>query len=813
MAAAGHGPAHLVSTGEDDRASSRSGISSGYPDLQVTQSLGRISVPLPRVPERISEQASEDLRRLRELEAEAAALRRRLRHAETSSLETPRSENSSTLAYRTQGRSRNRPGNLATPSGGGRPLAVVISMVGLGDDFVQAGFRMPRPLLSVVGRPVLLWLLDNLNFQRQDLLFLVLPSVFERQYNIGKTVAREFPMLNLQVITLPFETRGWVETIFSVTRQMQLRDLKLPLVTLDCSTVFHGIDVLQRCRDVPDGCGASFYFDAEEFGTIVQKQRMAPSRFSYVKLDAEGFITTCVEKQVISNFANVGGYLFKCARDFRSAAEQFLESSSENGLYAVNLMQAMIKDHHRFVGIRVEDAALEIVAAPAGLQRFIQRISNGTISTDRRMRFCFDLDGTLVTEPRVPGDLSTCEPLPNAIALVRELHAAGHTIIITTSRGMEVGRGKDVALAETGRATFATLAHFDIPFHDLHFGKPYADVYIDSHTLNSQGDIERDLGWRVHDSHVSNEGVLEGAVDARAFNLVRAKGKDHVIKSSTPSVLRGECHWYRSIPPTLSKLFPEPLEVVEGDQHVSLSSITMTKVSGPTFSHLSTARLLLNAAVRQMVGALHSIHTCVPSEGSPVAQETKVTVHEMCSNYATKVRQRYEKHGDLYRQLGIETGLDTARMFHAVADFLDNFEAQEGPLHSWYIHGDPVFSNVIRTSEEGIVFIDMRGELGKKLTTQGDIHYDLSKVFQSLCGYDFMLLDQVLDETSSAIFDELRATYWDEVRKLYPGIVPRDVRLHTAAHFFAIVPLHEVRSRMQRYLRTCNSMLAVEGLV
>merc|ERR1712186_218814 len=106
--------------------------------------------------------------------------------------------------------------------------------------------------------------------------------------------------------------------------------------------------------------------------------------------------------------------------------------------------------------------------------------------------------------------------------------------------------------------------------------------------------------------------------------------------------------------------------------------------------------------------------------------------------------------------------------------------------------------NVLRTDDDSVILIDMRGELGARLTTQGDVHYDLSKVYQSLCGYDFMLLDQDLDESTSEILDGLRASFWEEVRTLYPDVSHRDVRLHTAAHFFAIVPLHEVRTRMVR---------------
>jgi len=52
-----------------------------------------------------------------------------------------------------------------------------------------------------------------------------------------------------------------------------------------------------------------------------------------------------------------------------------------------------------------------------------------------------------------------------------------------------------------------------------------------------------------------------------------------------------------------------------------------------------------------------------------------------------------------------------------------------------YIHGDPVFSNVLLERRTGCIkLIDMRGALGGRLTTSGDVNYDLSKMFQSLCG-------------------------------------------------------------------------------
>lgn len=54
---------------------------------------------------------------------------------------------------------------------------------------------------------------------------------------------------------------------------------------------------------------------------------------------------------------------------------------------------------------------------------------------------------------------------------------------------------------------------------------------------------------------------------------------------------------------------------------------------------------------------------------------------------------------------------------------------------------------------------------------------------------------------------------WNLRKALYPEVSHRQVRLLTAAHFFTIVPLHEVRGRMARYLRAAHSMLHVEGLL
>ena len=72
------------------------------------------------------------------------------------------------------------------------------------------------------------------------------------------------------------------------------------------------------------------------------------------------------------------------------------------------------------------------------------------------------------------------------------------------------------------------------------------------------------------------------------------------------------------------------------------------------------------------------------------------------------------------------------------------------------IHGDPVFSNVIATPDSGLRLVDMRGKLGDVLTIRGDCMYDFAKAYQSVCGYDFVLLGRPVVD---GYVEEMRLVY------------------------------------------------------
>jgi spore coat polysaccharide biosynthesis protein SpsF len=98
----------------------------------------------------------------------------------------------------------------------------------------------------------------------------------------------------------------------------------------------------------------------------------------------------------------------------------------------------------------------------------------------RLYTYCIDIDGTLCTI--TDGAYGLASPYRDVIAAVNGLYDAGHRIILLTARGS--GTGIDWRIR-----TEEQLRLWGVQYHDLRFGKPSADIYIDDKTINA-------LAWR-----------------------------------------------------------------------------------------------------------------------------------------------------------------------------------------------------------------------------------------------------------------------------------------------------------------------------
>jgi len=720
-------------------------------------------------------------------------------------------------------------------------LNIIIPMGGVGSRFQREGYRFPKPLIKIVGRPMLCWLVDRLETTSQDTLWLAVNDAVEQEFQIGQLMKKYFPKLDTRVLRLPYLTRGAAETLYIVTQAMPASHRRRRTISLDCDTIYHS-DILTKVRELPAGHGACFYF----------KDLGSQPIFSYIQLDQQNTILDIQEKKAISKNANTGAYVFPTAAALQAWANVVLDSKLEPSdkqageYFTSQLIEMMISSGEAtFQGIEVDNDGFSCVGTPRQLDEFLLRIHQADPAIKpKKQRFCFDLDGTLVGSPEVAGDYSTCPPLAGNIELVQALHKAGHYIIIQTARRMRTHNGNvGAVIADIGAVTIASLAKYQIPYDEIFFGKPYAHIYVDDLAVNANLDTRKELGWLAADMSDDTENALAdlkhakkaGILPSRDFNTIQIIG-EKVQKSSASSKLLAEMYFYCYRPAEVADLFPV-IYSANFFKGTDTYSFTMEKLQGISYSHLLTARSLTGGRLRLMLQALHRVHTAPPQLSEPVVKVSEdiekafqkkaaksaadIDIYE---NYGSKLRQRYQENREVYSTLGAR---ETNRTYEMIVGRLDAYEQDGRALYANVIHGDPVFSNILlNEAERKVSFLDIRGQIGQDLTMAGDIAYDLAKVFQSLQGYDNVILseDERLAEARASgkgvgllitpedrrNLETLQAVFWEHVDEAYDGQVNhQDLITITASLLFSLIPLH--RPLVQPlFLQMCVNLLEYE---
>ena len=96
------------------------------------------------------------------------------------------------------------------------------------------------------------------------------------------------------------------------------------------------------------------------------------------------------------------------------------------------------------------------------------------------MRIVFDLDGVICELKKPSQSYADVIPKNDVIEKMREMKEEGHYLIIHTGRHMRTCNGNvSKVIEKIGKITEDWLQKWNVPYDELIFGKPYADIYID----------------------------------------------------------------------------------------------------------------------------------------------------------------------------------------------------------------------------------------------------------------------------------------------------------------------------------------------
>jgi capsule biosynthesis phosphatase len=342
------------------------------------------------------------------------------------------------------------------------------------------------------------------------------------------------------------------------------------------------------------------------------------------------------------------------------------------------------------------------------------------------MRVCFDLDNTLVTYPTTPGDYSTVKPVLSMISLAQKLKSEGHTIIIHTARRMLTHKHNTGAvIKDIGRTTFDTLDKFCIPYDELIFGKPIADIYIDDRSVNPYRDNIDSMGYLTQEEKIMPVNMLP----PNKYNTIELQG-GNVIKRGPTEFLSGEIFYYINIPKHLGihAYFPKYISSTTCD---TSSKLVIEHIPSIPFYTLFKSELITREHVMLVLEAVDVLHN------TKSAVDATISFDDMMLNYIQKLEERFQvkedyPFADAYK---VQT-----LCLNGLKDYM--------PQRVDFIHGDLWFSNILVNYKNELKFIDMKGKVNGKYTTGGDKLYDYGKLLQSFLGYDVVLYndDAITDE-------------------------------------------------------------------
>lgn len=247
-------------------------------------------------------------------------------------------------------------------------LNIVIPMAGEGSRFKKVGYKIPKPLIDVLGKPMIEIVINNLRPSNLDHRFIFICQKSHQEiYSLGDILKSISP--NCEIIFIEEATEGATCTVL---KAIKLIEGSNPLMIANCDQYINAsIDEYLKA-----------WKSSNKEGFIMTMKAMDP-KWSFIKFN-ESKIIGVIEKEVVSDEATVGIYNYIKGDDFISAANEMINKNHRvNGEFYVaptynNLIQKGYKVGIFNIG-SVEKSAYGL-GTPEDLKFFLKAKNGNNIS-------------------------------------------------------------------------------------------------------------------------------------------------------------------------------------------------------------------------------------------------------------------------------------------------------------------------------------------------------------------------------------------------------------------------------------------------
>ena len=212
-------------------------------------------------------------------------------------------------------------------------MIVVVPMAGRGSRYSERGFEIPKPLITVAGKPMINWAVKSLEGIAYDQIVFVALREHEVQYGISKILNGTFRN-KFQLVLIDEVTEGQLCTVLKASEYFEAGQDLLVIASDSLIKSELGNEIANKN---PDTKG------------IISVINLPGDRWSFAKINSLGEVVEVAEKVRISDHASTGIYYFSDAMEFKKIAEDLIakQEKTKGEYYVIPVYQKMIQNHEK----------------------------------------------------------------------------------------------------------------------------------------------------------------------------------------------------------------------------------------------------------------------------------------------------------------------------------------------------------------------------------------------------------------------------------------------------------------------------------
>ncbi|MFZ5875379.1 MAG: glycosyltransferase family 2 protein [Nitrospirota bacterium] len=230
-------------------------------------------------------------------------------------------------------------------------------MAGRGSRFAAAGYRAPKPLIDMFGKTMIETVIDNLRPRQPARFIFICQREHYREYGLEQTFQRSLGEA-WGCVQLNGVTEGAACTVLAAQSLIE-DDAELIVANsdqiVDCSMT----DYIE-CARIYGVQGLVMTFPAND------------AKWSYIRLDSQGYGIEVAEKRVISPHATVGIYYFAAGKIYKDAARAMVAKNIRvnNEFYVAPVYNEIIRQGGKVRIWEIDATAMHGIGTPSDLDAY-----------------------------------------------------------------------------------------------------------------------------------------------------------------------------------------------------------------------------------------------------------------------------------------------------------------------------------------------------------------------------------------------------------------------------------------------------------